>query len=114
MKHLILILAFVGIIMPAFAQTFELAPETSSTITLDTTLTVDNIKFSVTLTSNNNYYQTLTSKRTGNTYRKYLGYITTYTFQNKQVFSNRDKSAYHILGLTKNNTLKKIPIILKQ
>lgn len=72
------------------------------------TLIIGGKTFITSISAKGNYSIKRVSKKTGNKYRQYLGYLTKHKFDNKLVFTNHNLSKYWILALGRTGYPKKI------
>ena len=111
MKKLSLfILVFVALSMTATAQSFSYEKTQEDKRSESIIINVDGTNINVHVSSSGAHYQLRTSK-TGSEYKSYFGYSTPHIFDGKEVYRNKDKSKYWVLGLTKTGYIKKVYLV---
>lgn len=111
MKKSILLSVFLLACMLVQSQTFERA---TKEVQEDEkiVLFVNGVRFDTFVSPSGACYLPRVSK-SGTTYKFYFGYLTTFYFEGKDVYSDKEQTKYWILGLTKTGSIKKIPLKIK-
>ena len=92
----------------AFAQTFTVAKtEKTAAAAAPTTLTVDGKSFTTFTGPSGSVYILRTSKD-GKEYKQYLGYPTTFRYEGKTVYSDKENAEFWVLALSSNGYPKKV------